>query len=98
VGFQFLLILDLWGISFHAVVVSGLDKNILFKSALGHCALENVSPNCEGWSSLGLRKSSFLRDFFLWDTCLFFVLVFCAKGLLVDSMESGAAMDRFSQN
>ena len=36
-GFQFLLILDLWGISFHAVVVFGLGKIFLFKSALGHC-------------------------------------------------------------
>ena len=35
-GFQFLLILDLWGISLHAVVVFGLGKNILFKSVLGH--------------------------------------------------------------
>ena len=35
-GFQFLLILDLWGISFHAVVVFGLGKNLLFKSILGH--------------------------------------------------------------
>ena len=25
------------GISFHAVVVFGLGKKILFKSALGHC-------------------------------------------------------------
>jgi hypothetical protein len=32
-----LLILDLWGISFHAVVVFGLGKNLLFKSVLGHC-------------------------------------------------------------
>ena len=37
VGFQFLLILDLWGISFHAVVVFGLGKNLLFKSILGLC-------------------------------------------------------------
>ena len=35
-GFQFLLILDLWCISFHAVVVFGLGKNLLFKSILGH--------------------------------------------------------------
>ena len=35
-GFQFLLILNLWGISFHAVVVFGLGKNFLFKSTLGH--------------------------------------------------------------
>ena len=37
-GFQFLLILDLWGISFHAEVVFGLGKNLLSKSILGHCA------------------------------------------------------------
>ena len=30
-GFQFLPILDLWGISFHAVVVFGLDRDLLFK-------------------------------------------------------------------
>ena len=33
-GFQFLLILDLWGKSFHAVVVFGLDKNLLFNPCL----------------------------------------------------------------
>ena len=38
-GFQFLLILDLWDISFHAVVFFVLSKNFLFKSALGHCVL-----------------------------------------------------------
>jgi hypothetical protein len=32
-----LLILDLWGISIHAVIVFGLGKNLLFKSVLGHC-------------------------------------------------------------
>ena len=36
-GFQFLLILELWGISFHAVVVFGLGKNLLSESILGHC-------------------------------------------------------------
>ena len=36
-GFQFLLILDLWGISIHALVVFGLGKNLLFKCVLGHC-------------------------------------------------------------
>ena len=34
-----MLILDLWGISFHAVVVFGLGKNLSFKSVLGHCGL-----------------------------------------------------------
>ena len=38
-----MLILDLRGISFHAVVVVGLGKDLLFKSVLGHCAME-VNP------------------------------------------------------
>ena len=33
-----MLILDLWGVSFHTAVVFGLGKDFLFKSALGHCA------------------------------------------------------------
>ena len=37
-GFQFLLILDLWVISFHTAIVFALGKNLLFKSVLGHCA------------------------------------------------------------
>ena len=36
-GISILADLDLCGISFHAVVVFGLGKNILFKSVLGHC-------------------------------------------------------------
>ena len=32
-----MLILDLWGISFHGEVVFGLGKNLLFKSILGRC-------------------------------------------------------------
>ena len=36
-GFQFLVISDIWGVSFHAVVVFSLGKNLLFKSVLGHC-------------------------------------------------------------
>jgi hypothetical protein len=35
--FKFLLILDLRGIKFHAVIVFGLGKDFLFKSVLGHC-------------------------------------------------------------
>ena len=37
-----MLILDLWGISFHTVVVFGLGKNLLFKSVLGHCDQNNA--------------------------------------------------------
>ena len=39
-GFQLLLILDLWGVSFHAAVVFGLGKDFLLKSTLGHCEEE----------------------------------------------------------
>jgi hypothetical protein len=65
-----LLILDLWGISFHAVVVFGLDKKLLFKSILGHCVLVNNQPtqlNCfsgggggggGGGASSGTRSAS----------------------------------------
>ena len=28
-----------WGVIFHAVVVFGMGKNLLFKSALGHSAI-----------------------------------------------------------
>ena len=38
-----MLILDLWGISFHAVVVFGLGKNLLSKSILGRCALDVIT-------------------------------------------------------
>ena len=37
-----MLILDLWGVSFHAVVVFGVGKNPLFKSILGRC---DIVPN-----------------------------------------------------
>ena len=37
-----MLILDLWGISFHTVVVFGLGKNLLFKSILGRCAVQEA--------------------------------------------------------
>ena len=37
-----MLILDLWGIGFHAVVVFGLGKDFLFKSILGRCVTRAV--------------------------------------------------------
>ena len=45
-GFQFLLILDLLGIGFHAVVVFGMGKDLWFKSVLGHCVvITNLKKN-----------------------------------------------------
>ena len=38
-GFQFMLILDPWGISFHPAVVVGLGNDLLFNSILGHCEM-----------------------------------------------------------
>ena len=32
-----MLILDLWGISFHPVVVVGLGNDLLFNFIIGHC-------------------------------------------------------------
>ena len=61
-GFQFLLILDLWGISFHAVIIFGLSKNLLFKSALGHCVLASISG-----SKLGQVKSYRLKSLYITD-------------------------------
>jgi hypothetical protein len=34
-----MLILDLWGISFHPVVVVGLGNDLLFNFIVGHCVL-----------------------------------------------------------
>ena len=60
-GFQFLLILDIWGISFHAVIVYGLGKNLLFKPVLGNCVtvhdLEFFRPHCVGLTLLSHRKT-----------------------------------------
>ena len=50
-GFQFLLILDLWGISFHAVVVFALGKNLLFIFVLGHCGTYFVVKFILLWST-----------------------------------------------
>ena len=60
-----MLILDLWGISFHAVVVFALGKNLLFKSALGHCDLYplEILNTCEiiiaGWLNAKINIFSF---------------------------------------
>ena len=58
-GFQFLLILHLWGISFHAVVVCGLGKTALFKSVLGHCV---ICCKNKSYLLLFLDHSRFLGD------------------------------------
>ena len=34
-----MLILDLWGVRFHAMAVVGPGKNLLFKPVLGHCTV-----------------------------------------------------------
>ena len=61
-GFQFSLILDLWGIIFHAVVVIGLGKNLLFKSVLGQKKTkgsypEQRLPQHERLYPIGLKSS-----------------------------------------
>ena len=44
-GFQILLILDLWCKSVHPIVVFGLGKNLLFKCILGRCVVEGEKLN-----------------------------------------------------
>ena len=55
-----MLIIDLWGISFHAVVVFGLGKDLLFKSALGCCVkyLKN-KKFLEGFDQFLTQKNDF---------------------------------------
>ena len=55
-GFQFFLVLDLWGISFHAVIVFGLGKNLLFKSGLGHSAYYVEKFNVSIQANLDFRN------------------------------------------
>ena len=51
-----MLILDLWGIIFHAVVVFGLGKDLLFKSVLGRCdsliKIPDVKSSTNLWLSI----------------------------------------------
>ena len=42
-----MLILDLWGISFHPAVVVGLGNDLLFNSILGHCGRQRFSKRTE---------------------------------------------------
>ena len=50
--------LDLWGISFHAVIVFGLGKNLLFKYVLGHCVKGTNNFTCP-WRFL--RSNTYIR-------------------------------------
>ena len=59
-GFQFMLILDLWGISFHPAVVVGLGNDLLFNSILAHCVTQPFSRPLVWWDysrSLALSSS-----------------------------------------
>ena len=67
---RILILAYLWGISFHALVVFALGKNLLFKSVLGHCDLVNFpchqpvtfamlffGRNCSLYSGVIVEKS-----------------------------------------
>ena len=58
-----MLILDLWGISFHAVVVFALGKNFLFIFVLGQ--VEKKMPRIIYVITLRVRKKS--RLFVFWE-------------------------------
>ena len=42
-------ILDVWGISFHAVVVFGLGKELLFKYVLERCGVALIKKKIDGF-------------------------------------------------
>jgi hypothetical protein len=62
-GFQFLLILDLWGISFHAGVVFGLDKNLLFNPCLAW------DQKARKMLMFRATKQQLLKDLMSWTRC-----------------------------
>ena len=64
-----MLILGLWGISFHAVVLFGLGKNLLFESILGRCAMSSFSSKVAKESTLSFDNISDIIFFFV-NTCL----------------------------
>jgi hypothetical protein len=52
-----MVILDLWGISFHPAVVVGLGNDLLFNSILAHCEkprylLTDIKPHYILWENL----------------------------------------------
>ena len=78
-GFQFLLILDLWGISFHAVLVSSLGKNLLCKSVLVHCKLVvfiSKNPSLKNLCGSQCGGFQFLSILDLWGISFHAVVVF----------------------
>ena len=66
-----MLILDLFGISFHTVVVFGMGKDFLFKSILGRCVLSEKAGK--------VTRKSKLRYVFLAQWSFFFYLFFTAN-------------------
>ena len=66
----------LWGISFHAVIVSGLGGNLLFKSVLGHCDVQHTTNTQK--SSLSLACVLFPRSSLLMQRREYAVYRLCA--------------------
>ena len=63
-----MLILNLWSISFHAVVVFGLGQDLLFKSVLGRC---EASKRRLAKATLQRRTATVLGWKLGCDLCLF---------------------------
>ena len=86
-----MLILDLWGISFHPAVVVGLGYDLLFNFSVGHCgtscifflviALPKtwVSYQYQSYNQFLLvkREINISRELFLFSSCLEFRLLAC---------------------
>ena len=68
------MILDLWGVSFHAVVVFGLGKDFLFKSTLGHCGLA-LNFSIFYYEFLNSPDQAFDDNFFCQIVCFYEIFV-----------------------
>ena len=81
-----MLILELWGISCHAVVVFGLGKNLLFKFILWHCAgtaaghHEGTSPIIQLQFNNQKHNNPFLNDK---QVCIIAILTFLIVGTIL---------------
>ena len=55
-----MLILDLWGISFHPVVVVGLGNDLLFNFIVGHCDTQ---------AEISIKSKHSLNNYFIFQGC-----------------------------
>ena len=78
-----MLILDLWGISFHPAVVVGSGNDLLFNSSVGHCAgsMNYPTTNFETTKPKFHEFLTNIRTTFTNTLCLFVLLSFSSESI-----------------